>query len=192
MDKLHIFTTLLQALIGAALVLGLRNDTRVHIFGARITRSMFVTVICLFAFFLLAFPLVGVVPVYVWMPMSFLGTGLIGFIMTAPHGQTLRGPHQILPVDEDDYCLDAAMFLTDHEGLGEKMGWPTWLIYNSLRYVAPCLLLGAISQSWIAAAAGLLTVICYWPIAWLPWLRDKVYPLYFGAAMCGFWVFLGL
>lgn len=118
---------------------------------------------------------------------------MVSIILTMPHGQTLRGPHQDIPAGEDDPVFEAAMFITGHQGgAGDVFGWQAWLVYNGIRYVLPCALLGALLHSLFVAFSGVLIVASYWPIAFIPAIQSRIDTRFFGAGCCGFWLYLGL
>lgn len=179
---------LCQAVVGAALVYCIRNDWDEKIGGVAIGRSKW-TLLALVA----AALAIGTGFTFIGFAKLVVALGLIGYILTAPHGQTLRGPHQDIPADEDDPVFEAAMFITGHRGgAGDVFGWPAWLVYNGIRYVLPCALLGALLHSPVTAVSGVLIVASYWPIAFVPAIRQRWDTRFFGAGCCGFWLFLGL
>jgi hypothetical protein len=189
----HTIATLLQGVIGALLVYCIRNDWNEKVLGLSIGRSIWTALAILFGAVLIVFPTWGVEPWWQTAVKGVIGTGLLGYVLTAPHGQTLRGPHQDIPPEEDDPVFEVAMFISGHKGgAGDELGWPTWLWYNAIRYAMPCALIGALLHSWLAGISGVLTVIFYWPIAFIPVVRSRFDTRFFGAAWCGFWVFVGL
>lgn len=188
-----IILTGLQSLIGGLLVMWLRND-RVEATGAfRWTRSIWVGLSVLFAAGLIAFEMYSKVTPGVALVTWGLSVCIFVYVLTAPHGQTLRGPHQDIPEDEDDPIFETAMFVTDHKGgAGDKLGWPTWLAYQGLRYVLPLAMLGTLLGNLYVAFSGVLVVACYWPIGHLVYRRLNTQPQFFGAFMCGALVIGGL
>lgn len=181
-----IILTGLQALIGGLLVMWLRND-RVETTGKfRWTRSIWVGLCVVFAGTLIAYRLFGAVSHGIAVVSWVIAMAIFVYVLTAPHGQTLRGPHQDIPADEDDPIFETAMFVTDHKGgAGDKLGWPTWLVYQGLRYVLPLAMLGTLLGNLWIAFSGVLVVACYWPIGHLVYRRLNTQPQFFGAFMCG-------
>lgn len=184
---------LLQAITGAALVYCIRNDWNEKIGGVEIGRSKWTILTLLLGGMLIATGIPHTAPVLYKLVITGLGVTLMGLILTLPHGQTLRGPHQDIPANEDDPIFEAAMFISGHKGgAGDVFGWQAWLIYNGIRYVLPCALLGALLHSPVVMVSGVLIVAFYWPIAFIPFVMQRFDTRFFGAAACGFWLFLGL
>lgn len=176
----------LQALIGGLLVMWLRNDRVEQTGEFRWTRSVWVALCLLFAGALIAYDLYNALSPAVATVSYLLALGIFAFVLTAPHGQTLRGPHQDIPADEDDPIFETAMFITDHNGgAGDKLGWPTWCVYQFLRYILPLAMLGTLLADVYIAMSGILVVMCYWPIGHLLAPRLKTEPQFFGAFTCG-------
>lgn len=193
MTPYDIILTGLQALIGGLLVMWLRND-RVETTGKfRWTRSIWVGLTGMFVALLIGLDLfTRMSPTIAWVS-GIMALVLFGFVLTAPHGQTLRGPHQDIPPDEDDPIFETAMFITGHQGGGgDKLGWPTWLVYQGLRYVLPMAMLGTLLGNLWIAFSGVLVAACYWPIGHLVYRRLNTQPQFFGAFMCGAIIIGGL
>lgn len=184
---------LLQALIGGLLIYWLRNDENEQAAGVRWTRSLWVGLAILFATGLIGYDMFTTQMPTIAVASTALAFGIVAFVITAPHGQTLRGPHQDIPADEDDPIFETAMFISGHGGgAGDRLGWPTWLIYQLLRYVLPVALLGALVGSWFVGVSGALIVIGYWPVGHLLMRPLKKEPQFIGAFLCGSLLFAGL
>lgn len=183
----------LQALIGGLLVLWLRNDTVEQVNGNRLTRSIWVSLIVSFAAVLMGYQLLTSLTLGIAVVSWIIAIGLFSYVLTAPHGQTLRGPHQDIPAGEEDPIFETATFITDHNGgAGDKLGWPTWLVYNGLRYVLPLALLGVVLGNLFIGISGVLVVLGYWPIGHLLAPRLRTEPQFVGAFLCGTLIIGGL
>jgi hypothetical protein len=183
MTTVSILTHLAQAVAGAQLVMLMRNDTVEELFGIKFGRSAW----CL-ATMCAAAGLIGLglnePPSVKAFILGAVALGLFAFILTAPHGQTLDGPQQKIPYNEDDITLEAACWLTDVPfAYGATLGWPCWLTYNFL---------GVALNNWTVALCGLPIVFSYWPLAYLPEVKRRWDTRFFGAWTTGFWLFLGL
>lgn len=184
---------LLQALAGGLIIMWLRNDRNESEFGIRLTRSVWTAAAVLFASALIAADMFQRHSFWVALLSTFMASGFVAYIITAPHGQVLDGPHQDIPPEEDDPSFEAAMWITNHQGgAGDRLGWPTWIAYNMFRYVLPCAMLGVVVGSPLTTASGVLIVLSYWPLAYLPPIKRRWDTRFSGAFMCGAWLFLGL
>lgn len=181
-----VILTGLQALIGGLLVMWLRNDTVEQTGGFRWTRSLWVALSVVFAAGLIGVRLYDALTPVVALVSWLLAVGIFAYVLTAPQGQTLRGPHQEIPPDEDDPIFETAMFITDHPGgAGDRLGWLTWCVYQFLRYVLPLAMLGTLLGDLYIAFSGILVVLCYWPVGHLLAPRLRTEPQFFGAFTCG-------
>lgn len=193
MNSFDILATLAQAAFGALVVMNLRNDVDEYAGGIRFGRATWTGMALIGAALLIGLDFIPERG-WLWGGLSlFVAMGFFGYALTAPHGQVLQGPYQIIPPEEDDPVFAAAMWLTNHKGgAGDVLGWPAWLVYNTLRYVLPMLFLGVMLHSWVVGVSGVMIVASYWPLAYVPWVNERWDTRFFGAFMCGAWLFVGL
>lgn len=177
-----ILENLIFALIGAGLLFGLRNDVNEWGLG----RNPWVLALLILAAGLFTHHN----PDLLWW-QALGAVSLTGVLWTGAHGPTLQPPWQLCSTTPD--LIETALMDVFGKAPGDVMGWPMWLLYHFIRYVAPCAGIAWFLQEPAFYMVGVLIVAGYWPLAYeivrhQKWNGERT--KYIGAALAGF-VFYG-
>lgn len=180
---------ILYALIGAALILDLRDDEEEDYLGLEWGRSAWMAAIFVATAAMVYMRLDERLDGQILVTGLSLLSGLAGLLIWSPgHAWILQPPGQQVLGEtgtRPTVWTRAASLLFGHrtEAGSHTLDLPGWILASALRYCVPCCLLAAASLNPWVCLAGPLIILGYWPIAYK--ITKGEHTKYVGAAIAG-------